>query len=326
MKPFPQSLVYLVVVLCFVSGGCNRRSAQVDIKQQLRGASGYPKILADYQPWFGDPNHINVGYNSEDPSVLRRQIAQAKNMGIHAFVVDWYGERQPFLDRSYALLQRISGENDFHVALMYDETQEDNGHATEEAVEAMDKAYKSYIGPGAAARGAYLLYQGRPLVFVFPKFGNTDWNVVRQHVNAWNPPPLLIYFDDPPPQYAGAFDGQYAWVHPSHNWEPDGSDWGEGYLENFYKKMQSKHPDKIAIGGAWPGFDDTRASWSLNRHMDARCGKTFQDTLEMYRRYYDDARPLPFILIATWNDYEEGTAIEAGLPACRNSTSGRSGQ
>jgi hypothetical protein len=56
--------------------------------------------------------------------------------------------------------------------------------------------------------------------------------------------------------------------------------------------------------------------------MDARCGKTFEDTLKMYRRYYDDSHPLPFLMIATWNDYEEGTAIEQGLASCggRNKT------
>jgi hypothetical protein len=42
----------------------------------------------------------------------------------------------------------------------------------------------------------------------------------------------------------------------------------------------------------------------------------------MYRRYYDDSHPLPFLMIATWNDYEEGTAIEQGLASCggRNKT------
>jgi hypothetical protein len=295
------------------------------IKEHLPGSEGSPKILADYQPWFGDPKHISVGYNSQDPAVLKRQIEQAKNMGIYAFAVDWYGDREPFLDRSYALLQRIASQNNFHVALMYDETQHDNGHATEEALEAMDKAYKSYIGPGAPGREAYLVYQGRPVIFIFPKFGHTDWSRVRQQVNAWETPPWLIYADEPPPQYVKDFDGQYAWVHPSHHWSPDGSDWGEQYLENFYKKMRTKYPDKIAVGGAWPGFDDTRASWSLNRHMDARCGKTFQDTLRIFRRYYDDAHPLPFLMIATWNDYEEGTAIEGGLPRCKQPGSERSG-
>jgi len=286
------------------------------VQKNVPTGNDYPKILADYQPWFGDSNHINVGYNSQDEGVIRKQIEQAKNMGIYGFAVDWYGDRHPFLDQSYAIMQKLAGQMDFHVALMYDETEEDNGHATEDALSAFDKAYKSYIGPDAPARNAYLLYEGRPVIFIFPKRGNTDWSQVRRLVDTWEARPWLIYKDDPPPKYEQAFDGQYAWIHPSHGWSADGSDWGEKYLQDFYVKMRTKYPDKIAVGGAWPGFNDTKASWSLNRHMDARCGKTFEDTLRMFHRYYDDSHHLPFLMIATWNDYEEGTAIEAGIARC----------
>jgi len=86
--------------------------------------------------------------------------------------------------------------------------------------------------------------------------------------------------------------------------------------------MKTRYPDKIPVGGAWPGFNDTRASWSLNRHIDQRCGKTFEDTLHLFRRYYDESHPLPFLLIATWNDYEEGTAIERGLARCDHNQPG----
>jgi len=278
-------------------------------------------VIAAFQPWFGDPDHIRIEYNSNDPAVIHRQIQEAKKLGIYAFAVDWYGERHPFLDRSYALIQQMASKEHFHVALMYDETEEDDGHATEDALEALQSAYKKYIGPDAPGHDAYLQFRGRPVVFVFPKRGNTDWNQVRQMVNGWASPPVLLYKDDPPPQFSGAFDGQYAWVHPgSKGWSTDGSEWGEDYLENFYKKMRSKHPDQIVVGTVWPGFDDTRASWSLNRHIDQRCGKTLQDTLRVFAENNDPGRPMPFILIATWNDYEEGTAIENGLARCSSST------
>jgi hypothetical protein len=80
--------------------------------------------------------------------------------------------------------------------------------------------------------------------------------------------------------------------------------------------MKNKFPDKFLVGTVWPGFNDTKASWSLNRHMDRRCGKTFEDTLRVFRRYDDGSHPMPFLLIATWNDYEEGTEIEPGIANC----------
>jgi hypothetical protein len=305
-----------VLAIGSVPQSCTHTRINVDLKQ-VSTLPGNPKVLADYQPWFGDPDHINVGYSSQNPNVLREQISKARGMGIDAFAVDWYGSRRPFLDRSTALLQRIASEQHFHIALMYDETQEDTGHATDEALEAMDLAYKKYIGPGAAGRDAYLLYNGRPVIFIFPKKGHTDWEQVRQQVNQWESPPLLIYKDEPPAEFKKDFDGEYAWVAPgSKGWTPNGQAWGEDYLTNFYKKMRTEHSDEIAIGGVWPGFNDTKASWSLNRHIDPRCGETFKDTLSLFAENDESSHPMPFVLIATWNDYEEGTAIEAGLPHC----------
>jgi hypothetical protein len=298
---------------------CNHASSRPVALKDIPNSPGNPKVLADYQPWFGDPDHIDVGYNSQDPNVLRKQIESARSVGIYAFAVDWYGPRRPFLDRSTALLQRIAAEQHFHIALMYDETQDDTGHATDDAMEAMELAYQKYIGPSAPGRDAYLTYKGRPVVFVFPKQGHTDWDQVRQQVNQWEPPPILLYQDDPPAQYAKAFDGEYAWVYPgSKGWTPDGDAWGEDYLNNFYAKMR-KRSDQIAVGGAWPGFNDAKASWSLHRRIDARCGKTFEDTLRLFEDNDEASHPLPFVLIATWNDYEEGTAIENGIPRCGES-------
>ena len=315
-----ECLVLCAVLVGSLPKACNHAPAKLVALKDLPATTGSPQVLADYQPWFGDPDHIDVGYSTQDPNVLRKQIESARKMGIYAFVVDWYGSRKPFLDRSTALLQRVASEQHFHVALMYDETQDDNGHATDDAMEAMDLAYKNYIGPSAPGRDAYLLYKGRPVIFVFPKQGHTDWNQVRQQVNQWESPPLLLYKDDPPPQYAQSFDGEYAWVYPgSKGWSPDGQAWGEDYLQDFYKKMQSQHPDEITVGGVWPGFNDAKASWSLNRHIDARCGQTFANTLRLFEENNTPSHPIPFALIATWNDYEEGTAIEQGIPSCNGS-------
>jgi hypothetical protein len=316
---FHQFFLVAYIVMVSIPSACTHADSKPVALKDIPTLPGSPKVLADYQPWFGDPDHIDVGYSSQDPNVLRKQIENARNMGIYAFVVDWYGPRRPFLDRSTALLQRVASEQHFHVALMYDETQDDNGHATDDAMEAMELAYQKYMGPHAPGRDAYLMYKGRPVIFIFPKRGHTDWNQVRQQVNQWESPPIFLYEDDPPPEFAKAFDGEYAWVYPgSKGWTADGQAWGEDYLNDFYAKMR-KHPDEIAVGGVWPGFNDAKASWSLHRRIDARCGKTFEDTLRLFQENNDSSHPIPFVLIATWNDYEEGTAIELGLPHCNDS-------
>ena len=302
----------VLAIVCFMAGsGCTTPGIHRVVRQNLQAPNSWPKVLAVYMPWFGDHVHMDVGYSSDDPAVLRRQIQQAHHSGISAFVVDWYGPAVPFSDHNFALMQEAADENHFQVALLYNEAEDDDGQATDAAMAAFDHAYQAYIGPAALHRGAYLSYNGHPVIFIFPKHGHVDWNRIAEHCSGWDASPLFFYKDEPPQQFATVFAGLFAWVQPGQRgWTPDGSNWGEQYLDDFYKNMRNKHPDKIAVGAAWPGFDDSAAKWGLNRHMGSRCGQTFEDTLHLYNRYFDAAHPLPFVMIETWNDYEEGTAIE----------------
>lgn len=282
---------------------------------KYRATGNSPQTIALYEAWFGHPKHISVGYSSHDPAKIESQIRQAKSMGISAFVVDWYGDREPFIDSSYALLQKIAYREKFQIAMMYDETDAEEG-ATDQAIADFAMFHETYLADKAAGNRAYLTYQGRPVIFVFPKGVHTDWNKVRASVNKWSSPPFLIDENLPGPD-AAAFDGFYAWISPGQKgWTADGSNWGEQYLGDFYRTMQAKYQDKIVVGGVWSSFDDTKASWGLNRHISARCGQTFADTSNLWRKYYAGDDPPPFMMIETWNDHEEGTAIEDGIPTC----------
>jgi hypothetical protein len=318
--------VTCALVFLLLLQGCTHPGLRQALRENVPTTEASSQILAVYEPWFGHPSHISVGYSSQDPVVIRKQIEQAKAMGISGFVVDWYGDREPFIDRSYALLQIIAAEKHFHISMMYDETEGESVPATADALAAFNKFGETYLSPNAPGRQAYLTYKERPVIFIFPKGGHTDWNRVRAATDKWNPPPLLIY-EDHPTSFASAFDGFYAWINPGQKgWAADGSNWGEAYLRDFYRTMRSKYPDKIAVGAAWTGFDDSKAAWGLNRHMSQRCGETFADTMKLWRQYSSADPSLPFLLIETWNDYEEGTAIERGLAKCGSDSQSRPGQ
>jgi len=317
--------VTAAIVCLMLLQGCSHTGLRQALRQNVPATEGKPRLLAVYEPWFGHPQHISVGYSSQDPVTIRKQMDEAKGLGISAFVVDWYGSREPFIDRSYALIQVAAAEKKFQVAMMYDESAAATDTATDETLVALEQFRDAYLAPNSPGREAYLSYDGRPMIFVFPKSGHTDWKRVREEVNRWTPSPLLIYeFRSTP--YADAMDGFYAWINPGRKgWAADGGNWGEDYLRGFYAKMQSKYSDKIAVGAAWAGFDDSKAAWGLNRHMSQRCGETWTDTLRLAREYSENHN-LPFLLIATWNDYEEGTAIERGLAKCKGESGASAGQ
>jgi hypothetical protein len=302
-------------ILLLLPHGCPGPGPGNESRLKHRATGNSPEVLALYEAWFGHPKHISVGYVSQDSAVLSRQIYQAQSMGISAFVVDWYGDREPFIDRSYAMMQKIAGEKKFKVAMMYDETDQDDG-ATDEALADLTMFHDTYLSSKASGHAAYLTYEGRPVIFVFPKGRHTDWSKVRTLVDKWSQPPLLIA-ENLPGAHATSFDGFYAWINPGEKgWTADGSNWGEQYLSNFYQTMQAKYSDKIIVGGAWASFDDSKASWGLNRHISSRCGLTFTDTFNLWRKTFPADEGPPFVMIETWNDHEEGTAIEGGIPAC----------
>jgi hypothetical protein len=309
--PFAKAATYLSLAILF--HGCPGSSPAVQLKHRATGGS--PQVLALYEAWFGTPKHMLVGYSTNSPETVRKQILKAKELGISGFVVDWYGDREPFIDQSYAIMQGAAAKNSFNVAMMYDETAAEEG-ATDQVIADLTFFHETYLLSSAPGHQAYLTYEGRPVIFVFPHGSHTDWSQVRKAVDKWNPAPWLIQENLPGP-HPEAFDGFYPWVNPGpQGWAADGSNWGDRYLDDFYKNMAAKYSDKIVVGGAWPKFDDTKASWSLNRHISARCGQTYRDTMDLWKKSFPTDQVIPFMLIETWNDYEEGSAIEPGIPAC----------
>lgn len=310
---FNRAFPAFLLCLFLLHGSSTPQPASAPLK--YRAVGNQPEIIAVYEAWFGFPKHISVGYSSHDPKVIKRQMREAQGAGISGFVVDWYGDREPFIDDSYALMQKTAAKQHFKIAMMYDETDADVG-ATDEAIADFTMFHNTYLSAKAPGASAYLTYEGRPLIFVFPKGGHTDWDKVRALINTWNPVPFLID-ENLPGKYANDFDGYYAWISPGDaGWKQDGSNWGQQYLTDFYQTMRDKYSDKMIIGGAWATFNDKNASWGLNRHISAQCGQTFVDTFNFWHSQFPTNDPIPFLLIETWNDYEEGTALEPGIPTC----------
>src|SRR6266700_696880 len=127
-----RGVVSLLSVLLLPHGCSGPGSSQpMPLKYKAIGTS--PQVIALYEAWFGHPRHMNVGYSSQDPAQITSQIRQAKTQGITAFVIDWYGAREPVIDKGYALIQATAAKNKFQVAMMYDETDHEDG-ATDEAI------------------------------------------------------------------------------------------------------------------------------------------------------------------------------------------------
>jgi len=126
-------------------------------------------------------------------------------------------------------------------------------------------------------------------------------------MSSWSPQPLLLT-KTLRPEKADVMDG-LRWVHPittGRRMEKIGA----RISQLSIRRWSSRYRDKLAV--ALRGrFDDRKASWTRNRRIDARCGKTFEDSLRIFRRYYIRFQSLPFLMIVTWNDYEKAPPSSA---------------
>lgn len=191
---------------------------------------------------------------------------------------------------------------------------------------------------------------GRPIVAWFiceSCWGATNWTTVWNNVRTYiqgatykaapggNTHEPLMLFRGP-----GGFshlqsDGAYGWVPPQAYSATTGNyqfcyglTHGPGcptnfdYSTNFYNQAAT-HPTKIAIGGVWAGFNDTNATWGFDaagghpvgRIIARQCGQVWVNTWALHPGY-TGTNQIYAMGVSTWNDYEEGSAVEAGIDSC----------
>ena len=266
------------------------------------------KVLAQLLLWFGQSNHMNVGYSSNDPAQVKRQIEDMISRGIDGVVVDWYGPNNTVVDQATQLVMREAERHSgFSFAIMIDAgaigDNQCNGCSPQQVlVNLLQYVEKNYF-----PSSAYLNIGGQPVV--------TNFNVDYQYSVDWKQangqlktPPRYLFQDNGGFTHAMS-DGSYSWVMP---WA---SDYGLGYLSSFYDTGLA-YTDKKTMGATYKGFNDKLASWGSGRFMDQQCGKTWLQTFSQVNALYNSGRQLPYLQLVTWNDYEEGTEIESGIDSC----------
>jgi hypothetical protein len=269
------------------------------------------KVYGHLLGWFGKPNHISVGYQSNTAAQVHAQVQDMTSRGMAGAVLDWYGAADPFIDGTAMLLKN---EAEAHSGFKFAIT-EDKGAlgqaAASNGCDVTDQLISdlNYIASQYESSPAYMQINGRPVVFMFGVDAYyIDWNRVRSSISG---NPLFILRGNNGFNSASA-DGGFSWV----NIQSDTPFNPELNLQDSFFQTAQKAPQKVAVGAAFKGFNDTLASWGTNRVIDQDCGQTWIQSLNEIGTFYSSGNQLPVLQIPTWNDYEEGTAIEMGIDNC----------
>lgn len=276
--------------------------SKVDVHKLLYpGATA--KVYAHLMPWFGDSSHKNIGYTSWDAAQVSRQVNDMISRGINGVMIDWYGPGNANCNAATQLIfQEAVKHPGFEVAVMLDAGAV-SGDPTSSVVSQLN-----YILTNYQSSPAYMRKEGRPVV---PFFGveslAVNWTTVQASVSG-NP---IYVFENSPGFTRATSDGAFSWVGSFGN----PNDWGQSYLDDFYNTALS-HSTEHTFAATKKGFNDTMASWSMNRIINQNCGSTWINTFKEIGNFYSQTNQLESLQLVTWNDYEEGTEIETGIDNC----------
>src|SRR5579864_2687624 len=93
--------------------------SKVDVHSLLyTGAT--TKVYAHLMLWFGQSNHMNVGYNSTDPAQIQRQVEDMISRGIDGVIIAWYGPNNAIDQATKLLMAQAENHPGFTFAIMID--------------------------------------------------------------------------------------------------------------------------------------------------------------------------------------------------------------
>jgi hypothetical protein len=266
------------------------------------------RIYAHMVLWFGQSNHMNIGYNSTDPTEVASQINDMISRGIDGVILDWYGPGNPLDQAALQIMAQAEAHPGFTFAIMIDqgaiEWYSCSGCSPQQAlVNDLQYIEKTYF-----PSPAYMTLQGKPMITQFNvnlSYPSISWNAALAEMSTQ---PVLI-FQNNSGFTADLTEGSYSWVMPT------ASNYGLDYLTSFYDVGMS-YPSEQTFGATYKGFNDKFASWGTNRIMSQQCGQTWLQTFSEINGLYNAGKPLPYLQLVTWNDYEEATEIETGISNC----------
>jgi hypothetical protein len=318
--------------------------SNVSIKQLMYpGWNG--RVICEYQPWFGLSSHRSVGYNENNSATVAAQDSFMLTVGCDINLIDFYGSLDPNqafnLATTNAVFADLNSRSGYPLkfGVMEDKgalisscpISNETESGTIMCLENALIADMDYINQNYARSRVYFTDAGNPVIFTFiphsvwPILTSTDWNTiwtaVKAHTDMYVAPFKYIF------QF-GSFtsapydNGRFAWPQPPAYSSTQQFWWGSvtslspTYLDTLYSAGLA-HPSQLTVGGLWKGFDDNNASWSGNRVIAQRCGQELLDTANEIAKYFGGTNPqIPYVQVATWNDYEEGTAVEVGIDNC----------
>jgi glycoprotein endo-alpha-1,2-mannosidase len=290
------------------------------------------EVLAFYYGWYGNPvtsghwvhwkdvdaanEHIGNAthfptlgaYDSHDPTILERQAEAAHAAGITGFIASWWGQGD-FTDQGIPLLLAAAGRHELTVTAYYEMIRgPDEPTRMRAAVADLDYLFAIY-----GTDKAWLRAGGKPAVFIYKhalqQLPPAVWRQVVEQVRRDNPGGVRLIADSLDPAVVALFDGASTYNvtgQTQHKTPAQVRAWAH---EAYPHMVAAAAPGKISSVTVMPGCDDRELGHPGPRPVTERWGG---EVYEALWREAIAARP-DYVLITTWNEWHEGTELEASV-------------
>jgi hypothetical protein len=272
---------------------------------QQAQASNERLVLAFYYAWYDRktwdsgkvPDVPLTPYASADRQAMARQIDQAQNAGIDAFVLNWWGKGNP-TEKNLKTLLDVAAQKGFRVAADFDINSPFMG-GVERYADNLRHLHTVH-----AAHSAYLRYQGRPVVFFYnvSRLPVSTWQSIRDQVDP-NHDALWIA-EGTDLSYQSVFDGHHLYSVIWPNRIPPSKtlpQWG-----NRVREYNQEHSTaKLWVATVMPGYDDRKARPGSGFAQSRQGG-------EYYRQCWQAAiaSKAQWVVINSFNEWPEGSYVE----------------
>lgn len=260
-------------------------------------------------------------YDSTDPVVISFHIELAKAIGIDVFQVDYYADLDPFMRLCFENVLRKAEKLDFHVSVLYEPKihlqnwiphsgRQEQLNAIIDDIEKILTRYED--------SPAFLHHNGKPVISIF----GMKWEGMT--IAEWN----YIFSEIKKKGHSPIFIGDNAWQSTGYNnfnglfhWELYKDEIANGNNTDIYnfcslinslsiEWADSFGDSRLAVGIISPGFNDSKVwGWGLDyQRIISLTGPVFYK--QSIAAFLNNKEKLDWLLIATFNDWNEGSMIE----------------
>ncbi len=273
-------------------------------------------VLAQFYPWYLNLAAWNDSdlagrplrrYSTDDLADVTRLAREARSAGIDAFDMSWQGPSDRRLD---TILDAAKAAGIRACAFIESwDANKSNLIGQGADVETMT-AWIEYLVDRYASHPAYLRVGARPVIFVYTasNLSTAEWTSVIARVRASGRQPLVIgdFYQSP---LLEPLDGAYDYLTV---WYPGDELLMRNRLESLrvrtYSLLRPGDRRRIWVATVSPGYDDSNVASRTRHTVVPRDGARLYDL--MWSTVLETAAD--WVIITTWNEWFEHTAIEPG--------------